>query len=55
MADFQITGLDDVMKEMMSHQAAAEVAIPEMLNAGAEILVKSQKRASAVDENSKYR
>ena len=43
MADFQVTGLDDVMKEMMSHQAAAEVAIPEMLNAGAEILVKSQK------------
>ena len=43
MADFNVTGLDDVMKEMMSHQQAAEEAIPEMLNAGAEILVNAQK------------
>ena len=43
MADFNVTGLDDVMKEMMSHQQAAEEAIPEMLNAGADILVKAQK------------
>ena len=43
MADFNVTGLDDVMKEMMSHQQAAETAIPEMLNAGADILVKAQK------------
>ena len=43
MADFNVTGLDDVMKEMMSHQQAAEAAIPEMLNAGADILIKTQK------------
>ena len=43
MADFNVTGLDDVMKEMMQHQQAAEEAIPEMLNAGADILVKAQK------------
>ena len=43
MADFNVTGLDDVMKEMMSHQQAAEEAIPEMLNAGADILIKAQK------------
>ena len=43
MADFNVTGLDDVIKEMMSHQQAAETAIPEMLNAGADILVKAQK------------
>lgn len=44
MADFNVDGLDDVIKEMMSHQQAAEEAIPEMLNAGAEILVKAQKQ-----------
>jgi len=43
MADFNVTGLDDVIKEMMYHQQAAEVAIPEMLNAGAEILINAQK------------
>ena len=43
MADFNVTGLDDVIKEMTSHQQAAEKAIPEMLNAGAEILVNAQK------------
>ena len=43
MADFNVVGLDDVMKEMMSHQQAAEAAIPEMLNAGADILIKAQK------------
>ena len=43
MADFNVTGLDDVIKEMMSHQQAAEAAIPEMLNAGADILIKTQK------------
>lgn len=44
MADFNVTGLDDVMKEMMSHQAAVEIAVPVMLNAGAEILIQAQKQ-----------
>lgn len=43
MADFNVTGLDYVMKEMERHQQAATTAIPEMLNAGADILIKAQK------------
>jgi HK97 gp10 family phage protein len=43
MADFNVTGLDDVIKDMMQHQKAAEEAVPEMLKAGAEILVKAQR------------
>lgn len=43
MADFNVVGLDDVIKDMARHQQAAEEAIPEMLNSGAEILVKAQK------------
>ncbi|MGX8701519.1 HK97-gp10 family putative phage morphogenesis protein [Caproiciproducens sp.] len=43
MADFNTVGIDDVINDMMHHQQAAEEAIPEMLKAGAEILVKAQK------------
>lgn len=43
MADFNVVGLDGVIQDMMRHAQAAEEAIPEMLKAGAEILVNAQK------------
>jgi HK97 gp10 family phage protein len=43
MADFNVVGLDEVIQDMMRHEKAAEEAIPKMLKAGAEILVKTQQ------------
>ena len=43
MAKFNVTGLDDVEKAFLRRDAAAVEAVPKMLNAGADVLVKGQQ------------
>ena len=44
MATFNVVGFDEVEKAMLRRTAAAQKAVPAMLEAGAEVLVKEQKK-----------
>lgn len=46
MAKFNIVGFGDVEKEFLKRSRRAETAVPKMLKAGAEVLVKAQKAVS---------
>lgn len=46
MAKFNIVGFDDVEKELLKRSRKAETAVPKMLKAGAEVLIKAQKAVS---------
>jgi HK97 gp10 family phage protein len=43
MARFDIVGFDDVQKKLIRYNSAAQKAAPKMLEAGAEVLVRTQK------------
>lgn len=43
MAKFNVTGLDDVERALLRREAAAVEAVPRMLNAGADVLVRGQQ------------
>ena len=44
MATFNVVGFDEVEKAMLRRTAAAQKAVPAMLEAGAEVLVNEQKK-----------
>ena len=48
MARFEVTGLDKVQASIEKRSEAATKAIPSMLKAGAEVLVKAQKEQAAI-------
>lgn len=43
MAKFNVTGLDDVEKALLRREAVTVEAVPKMLNAGADVLVRGQQ------------
>lgn len=46
MAKFNVVGFEDVERELLMRSKKAETAVPKMLKAGAEVLVKGQKQVS---------
>ena len=42
MAKFNVVGLDDIQEKMLTRDKATEAAVPEMLQAGGEVLRKAQ-------------
>lgn len=46
MAKFNIVGFSDVEKELLKRSRRAETAVPKMLKAGSEVLIKAQKSVS---------
>lgn len=46
MAKFNVVGFEDVEKELLRRSRKAETAVPKMLKAGADVLIKAQKMVS---------
>lgn len=47
MAEFSTTGLEDIMRAFEAREQATVQAVPEMLKAGAKVLVQAQKEEAA--------
>lgn len=47
MAEFSTTGLEDIMRAFEEREQATIQAVPEMLKAGAKVLVQAQKEEAA--------
>ena len=47
MAKFKVTGLEELQKQMMKLGANATKAVPLMLEAGAEVLIKAQQQEAS--------
>lgn len=43
MAKFEVNGIEGFYDKLLKREAAATKAVPDMLNAGAEVLVKAQR------------
>ena len=43
MAKFNVTGFEEVEKELLKHTKRAQSAVPKMLESGSKVLVKAQK------------
>lgn len=47
MASFNVVGFEDIEKALLRREAAAAAAVPKMLEAGAEVLVRGQQETIA--------